>query len=287
MARNVKILRNFPPSIGVGHIDYELLSRLQTSVLKSAGGEKKLADTLPTLLQDAIDFVLDPVRTARNSISDLDNVEKTFIGLKVEHFLRDFLDVPKGLRDLIIDGVDVDVKNTVGRTWTIPPETYRSEEPCLLIALADGEKRFWLGLIVARDAYLGAKEGNRDGKRAITSMGMKHILWLVEGKALPPSRWNGIDLGRFRDLRKVKGGTKRTAMFFSENVGKPMHRIILQTLLFDQRDYMKRLRGNGGARDELREQSLELLSSKYDRKKLMAAGYKIESPEYFLAVRKN
>ena len=278
--------RNFPASISKTHPDFALLDRLRASIIDSAGGEKRLVDALPSLLQGAIDFVLDPVRTARNAVSELDNVEKTFIGLKVEHFLRDFLNVPKGVRDLIINGTDVDVKNTVGRTWTIPPETYRNEEPCLLIAIADNEKRFWLGLIVARDAYLGAKEGNRDGKRAITSKGISNILWLVPGKALPPSRWRDVDLVRFRELRNLKGGTKRAVLFFSENLNVPIHREIIQTLLFDQLDYMKRLRDNGGARTHLAKHGISLLSSKYDRAKLVALDFNISSADFFVASKR-
>lgn len=107
------------------HQDFESLTAIRDAILGNCGGAAALAAALPALIADAVDFVVDPVRTARTLISDLDNVEKTFIGLKIEHFLRDFLDFPKGIRDLRIGGVDVDVKTTVGKTWMIPPETFR------------------------------------------------------------------------------------------------------------------------------------------------------------------
>lgn len=75
-----------------------------------------------------------------------------------------------GLRDLVIDGQDVDVKNTVRSTWTIPPETYRNEEPCILIRSNGASLKCWLGVIFARDAYLTAVT-NRDGKRSISAIG--------------------------------------------------------------------------------------------------------------------
>lgn len=277
--------RSFPQSIGPSHPDYTLLSKLRDAIFKCVGGQDRLYVALPDILQDAIDFVIDPVRTARNSLAELDNVEKTFIGLKVEHFLRDFLNVPKGLRDLHLDGTDVDIKNTVSSTWMIPPETYRNEEPCLLIAIADGEKRFWLGLVVARDIYLGAKDGNRDSKRSLTNKGKESILWLVDGKNLPPSRWNDVNMERFRELRRLRGGTKRASMFFEENLGKPIHRTIIQTLLYDQRDYMKRLRENGGARDHLKKAGISLLSGTYDMPKLRKLGFESISREEFVAVK--
>ncbi len=225
---------------------------------------------LPLLIRDAIDFVIDPVRTARTRIRDLDNVEKTFVGLKVEHYFRDLLDVPKGLRDLVIDGLDVDVKNTVGTTWMIPPETYKNSDPCLLIATAEEDGRCWLGLLVARPEYLNAP--NRDQKCSVSSGAFEHILWLADGIRFPCSRWEGLDMERFRALRKVKGGTRRAADFFRENLGRPVHRTIVQALLFDQDDYMKRLRGNGGARDLLRRNGISLLSGAYDAERVAELG---------------
>ena len=77
---------------------------------------------------------------------------------------------------------------------------------------------------------------------------------------------------RFRDLRKVKGGTVRAAEFFRENLGKVVHRSIVQGLLFDQKDYMKRIRGNGGARDILAREDIAILSGAYRRDPIAALG---------------
>ncbi|MEQ1672999.1 MAG: NaeI family type II restriction endonuclease, partial [Hyphomicrobium sp.] len=123
------MVRRFPPSsISPNHPDYPLLSKIRDGIYSKAGGAERLTLHLPLLLKDAVDFVLDPVRTGRTKIAELDKVEKTYIGLKVEHYLREWLGVPKGLkRDIQIDGLDVDIKNTISTTWMIPPETYRTE----------------------------------------------------------------------------------------------------------------------------------------------------------------
>ncbi len=272
------------PSIGPLHPDFPILSRISQSILSKARGKDRLDFAFPTLLQDAIDFVLDPIHTARRTVKELDNVEKTFIGLKVEHYIRDFLDAPKGLRDLKIDGIDVDIKNTVGGTWMIPPETYRGQEPCLLIAIADEDRKCWLGLMLARDEYLGAAEGNRDGKRSVVKKGKENVLWLISGTELPVSRWANVDMQRFRELRTIKGGSRRAAMFFRENPGLVVHRTIVQSLLHDQRDYMKRIRGNGGARDILKTEGISLFSGAYDKKKIKDKGYGTLAGDEFIAV---
>ena len=252
------------------HRDFPILILIREAILASCGGEAALSERLPTLIADAVDFVVDPVRTARTLISDLDNVEKTFIGLKIEHFLRDFLDFPKGIRDLRIGDMDVDVKTTVRNTWMIPPETFRNSEPCLLILTATEQRYCSMGLIVAREDYLNAP--NRDGKRGVKSGAFADILWLVEREPLPESRWLQIDMKRFRELRKVKGGAVRAAAFFRENVEIVVHRSILQGLLFDQLDYMKRIRDNGGAKDILSPENIAILSGAYRRDPIKALG---------------
>jgi Restriction endonuclease NaeI len=266
-----------------GHPDFSILARIRDALLTRAGGSDRLKERLPEIIHSAIDFVVDPVRTARNSISDLDNVEKTFIGLKIEHFFRDYLDLPKGIRDLKIDGIDVDVKNTIGTTWMIPPETYRQEEACILIASAQKDRSCRLGLMVARDNYL--TKPNRDGKRGVGGKGRENILWLVEKADLPASRWHGIDMLRFRDLRKLKPGALRAAQFFRENLGLVVHRSVIQSLLFDQDDYMKRLRVNGGARDLLEPEGILLLSGTYDSPAAKSHGFLNLSADEFVSVR--
>jgi hypothetical protein len=266
------------------HPDFAALDTIRSGVLTRIVGAKSLHEILPGLIKDAVDFVLDPVRTGRTQLAELDRVEKTFIGLKIEHYLRDLLDVPRGIRrDMQIDGVDVDIKNTVGTTWMIPPETYRGEEPCLLIATAKFDGRCWLGLMIARDAYLNAP--NRDGKRSVSETGKRNIMWLVEGEPYPASSWDGIDMARFRELRKVKPGAKRAADFFRENLKRKVHRSIIQSLLHDQRDYMKRVRGNGGARDILEHDGIELLSGTYDAKRAKEKGFFISRDEFIALAR--
>lgn len=266
------------------HPDYPQLALIARGIFEKAGGLEALNDNIPILIQDAIDFVVDPVRTARTKVSELDNVEKTFIGLKIEHFFRDFLDVPKGLRDLEIDGIDVDVKNTVGAGWTIPPETYKNSEPVVLVMVADERRRCSLGLLVARPEYMRTA-ANRDAKLGLKAASWSHIWWLVESAHLPDSRWAGIDMARFRELRSIKGGSRRAAQFFRENLGRRVHRSIVQSLLFDQLDYMKRIRGNSGAKDLLAGERIAILSGRYRLSLIRHFGLPQCSKDEFVSVQ--
>jgi hypothetical protein len=257
-------MRTIPPSeVLPEHPDYSDLTAIRDEIVKRIGSLDDLRARFPLLVRDAVDFVLDPVRTARTTLRELDNVEKTFIGLKLEHFVRDMLDVPKGLRDLEICGRDVDIKNTVGGNWSIPQETYRAAEPCLLMAVDEGKHTCFLGLIIAKLNYLHGGVGNRDTKRGVSSLGFKQILWLLQDEPFPASKFLGLNMDRFRELRKDFDGSHRAAQFFRENLRRVIHRDVAQALLFDQYDYMKRLRANGGAPDLLKHERTAILIGTY------------------------
>jgi hypothetical protein len=265
------------------HPDHEVLSSIAAEIHERA---PNLCLLFPELVLDALEFVLDPVRTGRTKLSDLDNVEKTFVGLKIEHYLRDLLEAPKGIRDLFLAGKNVDVKNTVSERWSwmIPPETYRSSEPCVLVALNAVRREASLGLIVARREYL-RRGKNRDGKLGISASSHRHILWLVRQGPLPADRWAGLDMTRFLELRRAKGGSFRAATFFAENLNRPVHRSVIQALLHDQLDYMKRVRGNGGAKDILREKNIALLSGAFHNPALERLGANKIGKDEHIAVK--
>lgn len=265
------------------HSDYPILSQIKADIEARLGA--KPSKVFGEGILEAVDFVLDPQRTGRTEIDDLDRVEKAFIGLKVEHFVRDMLGADAGVRDLRLGDFNVDIKNTIrkSRSWMIPKETYLPEEPVLLIASDPKARTSSMGLMMARDAYLSAE--NRDKKRGVKAEARAFILWIMEDHPWPPSRWDGLDMDRFRDLRiNVNKGADRAAAFFKENLNRPTHRSVLLSLLHDQYDPMKRLRGNGGARDELKHAGIALMSKHYGGKVLESIGRPI-GPDEFIAFR--
>ena len=90
-------------------------------------------------LRDAIDYVLDGPHTGRYDISQLDKIEKTFIGLKAEHFILHELGLEhtgvRGRLDTIIEKVAIDIKFSLTRKWMIPREAVG--EVCLLASAND------------------------------------------------------------------------------------------------------------------------------------------------------
>ncbi|WP_454714568.1 NaeI family type II restriction endonuclease [Caulobacter segnis] len=269
------------------HPDYAALNPIAREV-SSRLGRRGAKRTFAECVLHAVDFVLDASATGRTEIDELDRVEKTFIGLKVEHFIRDMLDVSPGARDLRIGDTDVDIKNTIrrSRAWMIPYETYSRDEPVLLIASDAKARRSSMGLMIARPEYLGAP--NRDQKRPVLAASQAHILWIVQDMPWPASRWEGIDMVRFRELRAmIEKGEDRAAAFFREHLERPTHRSVVMALLHDQYDPMKRLRGNGGARDQLSADGIALLSNRYGGKLVKELGRSIDKDEFIAIVARN
>lgn len=242
--------------------DRALIQRLKRAIFKSARGVGNFDRQIPLLLRKAIDEVIDSPRTGRFTVDELEKTEKTYLGTKVEILLRNWLRFPKGeVLDLLIDGIEVDVKNTMGDNWMIPIEAVGL--PCLLVKTDEKLARFSIGLIVARPAYL--RPGvNRDGKKGISSAGQQNIHWLLCDAQYPQNIWNNFSLEVRSQIMKPRSGTKRVDSLFRYVQEKPISRSHVLAVA-PQKDAMKRLRKNGGARDSLAKDGIALLSGNYDK----------------------
>jgi hypothetical protein len=239
-----------------------LLRRIESAILRSARGAERFQREFPALLRQAIDEVIDSRRSGRFTLGELEKTELTYIGTKVEILLRNFLKVERGsVLDLKIDGIEVDVKNTVRANWTIPLEA--AGHPCILIRADERRALCWFGLILINDVCLN-KGKNRDQKRTIAKLGIQKIRWLLESQPYPPNFWEQITSEEKKTIISPRGGTERVAALFATIQGKRISRNIVESLT-QQMDYMKRIRKNGGARDLLSPRGIAILWGGNDR----------------------
>ncbi len=251
--------KTIPPSlVKPGHPDYDMAVRIEAEILRRAKGPEKFRATLPTLVRQALDDVIDNLRTGRRTVAELEKTEKAYIGTRVEILVRDYLDLPKGKLDLRLDGLDVDIKNTIGNNWMIGAEILGM--PCILVASDEGRHFCYFGIIIARPEYLTAKP-NRDAKRGVNAAGFQHIYWMLREEPYPPSFWAGVEEEVAEHILDFEGcgGTERIRRLFTEVQRRPVPREVIAGVA-RQRDFMKRLRRNGGARDHLVKQGIALLS---------------------------
>jgi hypothetical protein len=254
----MRVLRAKP--LTASHPDYPVVMRIEAALLKQAGGFDKLKAQLPTLIRQAIDEVIDAPRTGRVFARELEKTEKTYIGTKIEILVRNFFRLPKGILDLKIDGLDVDVKNTLGNTWMIPREAVA--RPCILVASDENRHSCYFGVLVAHLHHL-TPGLNQDQKRSVSSAGSANIHWLLFDEPYPHSFWAEIGEQTTHTIMRGRTGNERIETLFREVKNTAIHRDIVQAVA-QQKDYMKRLRKNGGARDSLAREGVAILSGKYD-----------------------
>jgi hypothetical protein len=228
----------------------------------------KLKMYLPGLIRQAIDEVIDTPRTGRVYARELEKTEKTYIGTKIEILVRNFFRLPKGILDLKIDGLDVDVKNTLGTTWMIPPEA--AGMPCILVASDEDRQTCFFGIFIAHVTNLTTGQ-NQDKKRSVSAAGFSNIHWIMTEEPYPPSFWASIGEDKTRNIMRGETGNERVATLFREVQGQLIHRDTVQAVA-QQKDYMKRLRKNGGARDILANEGIAILSGKYDHSLITILG---------------
>jgi hypothetical protein len=260
--------------------DAAMLQELEAAVLKNVGSRKQLEHDFPKLIRRAIDEVIDTPRTGRLTLEEIEKTEKTYIGTKIEILFRSFIGFPKGLYDLEINGRDVDIKNTIGSNWIIPPEAHN--KPCFLIRSNEKKALCSLGLIVARYEYLN--KPNRDGKGTISKAGFEHIHWLLHDAAYPPNIWERVDKEKVKRIFEPKAGTERLVRLFREMQGIPVSRNTIEGIA-QQKDYMKRLRKNGGARDKLAAGGIALLSGTYDKALIKTLGLPVCTRDEFISYK--
>jgi len=200
--------------------------------------------------------VIDSRRSGRFTLDELEKTERTYIGTKVEILLRHFLNLDRGsLLDLTLDGIEVDVKNTIRSNWTIPLEAVG--HPCILIRADERRARCWFGLLIVTELCLN-KGKNRDQKRSISRDGIIKIRWMLENEPYPANFWEQITPEEKKIIISPRGGTARVAALFSTLQGRRIPRNIVEALA-QQDDSLKRIRRNGGARDLLAPRGIAIL----------------------------
>lgn len=218
------------------------------------------------ILRDTIDQLLDGEHTGRFDWNDLHKTEKTHAGTLVEiNLLREFKFDSGTDMDYLIEGIEVDCKfSQTLYGWMIPPEAL--DEICLVVWAEDCKKQWSAGLLRANRAMLTTsgnvtKKGNRDGKFRLTKDHHSLVTWLWHKAPLEENLLLHIDketqaavLAAGSESKRSPGQAKVNELFRRVQ-RRRVNRTVVRTLA-QQKDYMKRVRYNGGARDKLRKEGI-------------------------------
>lgn len=221
-------------------------------------------DRVAQILRSTLDQLYDGQHTGRWSFDQLVKTEKTHMGTLVEINLHRAFGFADGLAmDYMIVGIDVDCKYSMRPSgWMLPPEVVGH---LALLVTADDVMSTWsAGLIrVTREVLnLGT---NRDAKGTLSAAGRARIrpLW-ADHRRLPENLILHLEPAvrdRIMNARAKRGnmhGQARVNELFRSVQRRIIRRAELATVA-QQDDFMKRARGNGGARDALRPEGILVL----------------------------
>jgi hypothetical protein len=272
----------FRKGLDKDHRNYELVTRLENAIVRHAKGWDAFQSDIPRLIRQAIDEVIDAPRLRRFVLSELEKTEKTYIGTKIEILLRNHLALERGkVLDVRVDGIEVDIKNTIGSGWMIPKEALG--HPCILIK-ADEEKSLCSFGILVMEAEVLTGRPNQDGKKSVSSSGLSSVHWLLRDAPYPRNFWQGVSPEILAEITGPTAGTPRLVLLFRRFMRIPISRETILALA-PQKDTLKRLRKNGGARDQLMRDGVALLSGKYHGDLIHRLGLPDCGPTEFISIR--
>ncbi|MFI6404284.1 NaeI family type II restriction endonuclease [Streptomyces sp. NPDC050548] len=237
-----------------------------------------------TVLRDTIDQLLNGEITGRYDWADLLKTERTHAGTLVEiNLQREFRFADGEVMDYQIAGIEVDCKYSQRfGGWMIPPEAMG--HLCLLVWADDYTSRWSAGFFRVRGEWLN-QGSNRDAKLTVKAEHRNKILWLWRDAELPENVL--LHMGpQDRDaVFASKSGQQRLNELFRRAQQRRIGRNVVRTVA-QQKDYMKRVRGNGGSRSALQPEGI-LIMGDYDSHRAVAEQLGIVSPREgeFVSVR--
>jgi hypothetical protein len=205
-------------------------------------------------IRQTLDQLYDGQHTGRFRWEDLYKTEKTHCGTLVEINLQREFDFSDGLKlDYLIVGIEVDCKYSQAfGGWMIPNEA--TNEICLVVTASDKSSTFSAGVVRAREEWLNVGR-NRDAKATLNLLGREQIFWLARDAPLPPNVLLGLEPLDLEVIFSFKSGQKRVNELFRRAQLLAVGRGVVATVA-QQEDYMKRVRGNGGARTALKPEGI-------------------------------
>ncbi|MGW0393906.1 NaeI family type II restriction endonuclease [Streptomyces sp. NPDC003042] len=209
------------------------------------------------VLRDTIDQLLNGEATGRYDWESLFKTEKTHAGTVIEiNLQREFRFKDGSAMDYQIAGIDVDCKYSQRfGSWMIPPEALG--HLCLLVWADDHKTRWSAGLLRIREEWLN-RGNNRDLKMTISAAHRDEIRWLWRDALLPENVLLHIDPEDRRHIFAHASGQARLNELFSRVQNRRISRNIVRTVA-QQKDYLKRVRGNGGSRSALQNKGILIM----------------------------
>ncbi|MEU9327876.1 NaeI family type II restriction endonuclease [Streptomyces canus] len=227
------------------------------------------------VLRNTIDQLLNGEVTGRFSWESLYKTERTHAGTLVEiNLQREFKFADGKAMDYQIADIEVDCKYSQSfGGWMIPPEA--RGHLCLLVWANDNESCWSAGLFRVREEWLN-RGSNRDAKLTVKAIHRDKILWLWRDAELPENVLLHMHPSDRAAVFAPQSGQQRLNELFRRAQKRRISRNVVRTVA-QQKDYMKRVRGNGGSRSALKPEGI-LIMGDYDSHRTVARRLGLPEP---------
>src|SRR5206468_3782510 len=145
----------------------------------------------------------------------------------------------------------------------------------LLVQASDEDGTWSAGLVRAVPECL-SPAGNRDGKRALNECGRAAVRWLHARAPLQENVLIRLPETDVTAILAAGSGQQRVNELFRRAQRMRVSRTVVATVAM-QDDYMKRVRGGGGARDQLRAEGIVIFGD-YAGDQVLAAALGLPRP---------
>lgn len=222
-----------------------------------------VGDRVASVLRNTFDQLYDGQRTGRWNFEQLHKTEKTHMGTLVEINLhREFGFQDGNDTDYRIAGVQVDCKYSMKPWgWMLPPEVVG--EIALVVTANDAQSTWRAGLMRVTPELL-RRTHNRDAKTSLSLSGRSGIRWLwPDHSGLSPNLFHLLDASTRDAIFGAKSMTGRHGQARVNELFRRVHGLLVRraelATVAQQDDFMKRARGNGGARTALQPEGILVL----------------------------
>lgn len=241
------------------------MEKIEWDLVRRVGEKRDFSKSVGKIIRSAVDYVIDAPTLYRYDVKELDPDEKTAIGKRIERLLRFEFGLPKGRKlDVQLADEDVDIKTTMGKNWMFSRSSHGHMN--LLLAYDESKATYKLGLAYVLEDHLGAS--NRDQKKSMTAEHRENIHWILKEEKYPPNFLAHLPKPALEKIISGKTGAKRVQELLRLVNRTPIPRHVICSVA-NQKDPLKRIRSNGGARDILWSEGILVLSGAYaDDKKI-------------------
>ncbi|MYI56599.1 MAG: restriction endonuclease [Acidimicrobiia bacterium] len=228
------------------------------------------------VLRETLDQLYDGQRTGRYHWEQLYKTEKTHCGTLVEINMQREFDFDDGdTLDYRIAGIEVDCKFSQRfGGWMIPKEA--REQLCLVLWATDKGSKWSMGVVRATAEHL-RPTSNRDQKTSLNERGREAVSLLHSNAGLPENLLLQLPRETVDRIFAPRSGAAKVRELFRHVQRTPINRVAVATV-GKQADYMKRIRGNGGARSQLRPEGIIILGQ-YERHRIIATALGLPAPD--------